>query len=334
MAEVKPRAEGSQDEERPFASKLTHGRERFLAHVVDHALQCGRRTPEDFIKHFPPAAIMAGLGDRASLRAKILVTTTGIKAKIAAKKSAESAGEDLQIALDEGETNPGTVIGLFDPDDRVRYLADEALWQFLIEGEFWDAPSSDVEASKRATEHVAFMLDRALQDELITHRDMIDGISVHRIAELLPRSELEKIMTAALTAGQKKRPFTEAGLVDAVGSQTLLEHVPLKEIWNSMIVPKIAQAHSFVQPPEAPKESESASVDADVNVKKFAPANANASGEGAAAGGRRSGDGPVAKGAKGARAPQSDQRKNADLDIDLDFNDVTDVSEVKAGIAK
>jgi hypothetical protein len=329
MAEAEKQTGGSEEKKGEFTSKLSHGRERFLAHVVEHALKCGRRTPEDFIRHFPPAVIMAGLRDRPSLRANILVTTTGIKFRIAVKKSAESAGQDLQIALDEAETSPDTVVNLFGPDDRVRYLSDKALWRFLIEGEFWNAPSSDAEASKRATEHVAFMLDRALQDELITHRDIIDGISVHRIAKLLPRSELEKIITAALTAGQKKRPFTEAGLVDAVSSQTLLEHVPLKDIWNSMIVPKIAQAHSFVEAPVETKRGESASADAADNVKKFSPANADPSGGGAAASAFRSGNGSAAEEA----TPKGDGPESpVDLDVDLDLDDIS--KELKAGVAK
>ena len=256
MAKTEEQSEAWEQQDPPFTSKLGHGRERFLAHVVEYALSSDRRTPEDFIRHFPPATIMAGLRDRPSLRANILVTTTGIKFRIAVKKSSESAGEDLKIALEEAETSPAIVVSLFDPDDRIRHLSDKALWQFLIEDEFWSASSSDAEASKKATEHVAFILDQALQDELITHRDIIDGISVHRIAKLLPRAELEKIITGALTVGQKNKPFTEAGLVDAVGSETLLAHVPLKDIWNSMIVPKIAEAHGFVEPPEAPGASE------------------------------------------------------------------------------
>ena len=271
MAKTEEQSEPWEQQDPPFTSKLGHGRERFLAHVVEHALSAGRRTPEDFIRHFPPASIMAGLRDRPSLRANILVTTTGIKFRIAVKKSSESAGEDLKIALDEAETSPAIVVSLFDPDDRIRHLSDKALWQFLIEDEFWSASSSDAEASKRATEHVAFILDQALKDKLITHRDIIDGISVHRIAKLLPRAELEKIITGALAVGQESKPFTEAGLVDAVGSETLLAHVPLEDIWNSMIVPKIAEAHGFVEPPEAAEAGERDNAE----VKKFAPANTN-----------------------------------------------------------
>jgi hypothetical protein len=44
--------------------------------------------------------IMMGLAERPDLRANILVPTTGVRAKIASKKSAEAAGADLQIALD------------------------------------------------------------------------------------------------------------------------------------------------------------------------------------------------------------------------------------------
>ncbi len=275
MTDTEKRSEGPEEEERPFTSELSSGRERFLAHVVERAVKSGQRTPEDFVRHFPPAAIMAGLHDQASLRANILAATTGIKSRIAIKKSAESAGEDLQIALDEKETTPGAVVDLFEPDDRVRYLSDKALWQFVVEGEFWDAPSSDIEASKKATEHVAFILDRALEDKLITHRDIVDGISVHRIAEVLPRSALEKIISAALTAGQNKRRFTEGSLLRAVGSQTLLQHVPLKDIWNSMIVPKIAEAHGFAEPPKASNEAESPVAEAVEDVKKFSPANTN-----------------------------------------------------------
>lgn len=317
MATAEKQSEGWEEQDRAFTSKLGHGRERFLAHVVDYALRCGRRSPEDFIRHFPPAAIMAGLRDRPSLRANILVTTTGIKFRIAVKKSAESAGEDLKIALEEAETSPATVVSLFDPDDRVRHLSDKALWQFVIEDKFWTAASSDAEASKRATEQVAFILDRALEDKLITHRDIIDGISVQRIAKLLPRTELEKIIGAALSVGQKNKPFTEAGLVDAVGSQTLLAHVPLKAVWQSMIVPKIAQAHRFEEAPEAAKETESASAEAAADVKTFSPANTN----------------QPAAGAKKSVVPKAEPVDVAvEVDVDLELDDIS--KDLKAATGK
>ena len=316
MAEAEKQGEATEQEDRPYTSKLGHGRERFLAHVVEYALSSGRRTPEDFIRHFPPATIMVGLRDRPSLRADILVTTTGIKFRIAVKKSAESAGEDLQIALDEAETSPATVVSLFAPDDRVRHLSDKALWQFLIEDAFWSAPSSDTAASKKATENVAFMLDRALQDKLITHRDIIDGISVQRIAKLLPRTELEKIITAALSVGQETKPFTEAGLVNAVGSQTLLAHVPLADVWNSMIVPKIAEAHGFVEPPEA-DEADEADEATQVDVKKFSPANTNR---------------PSKSSKKSAASKGAAKKSEDDFEVELELDDIS--KNLKAATGK
>ena len=46
-----------------------------------------RGIADDFIRHFSPEDIMRALEERPQLRANILETTTGIKRKIAAKKS-------------------------------------------------------------------------------------------------------------------------------------------------------------------------------------------------------------------------------------------------------
>jgi len=75
-------------------SKLEHGRQRFLAYAIEHSFQIGRRTPHDFIRHFPPRAIMEALALRPDLRAGLLVPTTGLKHKIALKKTWQSAGDD------------------------------------------------------------------------------------------------------------------------------------------------------------------------------------------------------------------------------------------------
>src|SRR5215510_3256651 len=111
-----------------FSSRLRQGRQRFLAHVMEHSLHIGRRSTDDFIRHFPPEAIMKGLESQPNLRANILAHTTGIKHKIATKKSWQSAADDLRIALEEKETDAAAVISAFEPDDRVRYLEDKKLW--------------------------------------------------------------------------------------------------------------------------------------------------------------------------------------------------------------
>ncbi len=228
-----------------FSSKLSEGRQRFLAHVIEHGLQIGRRTPEDFIRHFPPTAIMEGLRDRPQLRANILVIATGVKTRIALKKSAESAGEDLSIALSEGEADPETVVTLFDPDDRVRYLDSRTLWRYVTEGEFWNAQPTDRAAFDTAKTHIAYMLDRALADKLINHADIVDGITVGRLATLLPRPELEKIIAGALSCGREGKGFTESDLLEATPTLKLVEYIPLNDIWDSVIAQKIAVTHDF-----------------------------------------------------------------------------------------
>jgi hypothetical protein len=93
-----------------------------------------------------------------------------------------------------------------------------------------------------------------------------------------------------------------------------LAHVPLKDIWNSMIVPKIAQAHGFVEAPEATEEGESAPAE---DVKKFAPANTNESGASA----------------KKSAAPKPDPREGAvDVDVDLDLDNIS--KDLKAATGK
>src|ERR1051325_1517582 len=140
-----------------FISSLKEGDQRFLAYAIEHSFVCGRRTAQDFIRHFTPRAIMKGLEHKAGLRAAILVLTTGLKQKIALKKEWQDAATDLQIALDEGETDAESIVALFDSDDRVRYLDQQKIWSFLTEGEFWKASKNNKAHSDVARHHVAFL---------------------------------------------------------------------------------------------------------------------------------------------------------------------------------
>jgi hypothetical protein len=237
------------ESERPtFASKLELGRQRFLAHAIEHSLAIGRRSPRDFVRHFTPKTIMQGLADKPEIRADILAYTTGLKKRIAIKKAWESAAEDLQIALDEGETTAAAIVEVFQPDERVRYLDAKKIWTFLTDGEFWKASTSKKQEYAAAKQHVAFMLTRALEDRLITHRDVVEGISVSEIAMRLPKEELGKIIGGALKAGQSNAPFTEVELLSAMPPEVLVEYVPLPHIFVSAIVPKIAEVHGYVEP--------------------------------------------------------------------------------------
>jgi hypothetical protein len=195
---------------------------------------------------------MQGLADQPRLRAAILVLTTGLKQKIAEKKSWESAAEDLQIALDEGETDAESVAAVFDPDDRVRYLDAPRIWQFLVEGDFWNAGVADKQAHGLAKDNIAFMLERALAERLVTHREVVEGISVAEIAKRLPKAELGKIIEGALTKSKSNSPFSEADLLREMPPFVLVEYLPLPHVWSTVVEPKIAMAHEYVAPAPPP----------------------------------------------------------------------------------
>lgn len=230
-----------------FTSKLEKPAQRFLAHVIEHCFAVGRRSAADFVRHFPARAMMASLERRPDLRADVLVPTTGINHKVALRKSAESSGEDLQIALDEGVTTPGDIVSLFRPDDRVRYLDNRKLWTFITEGEFWKTDKSKGAGFKKAKSHIAFMLDRGLADGLLSHSDLVDGVSVETLAQSLPREKLGDIIKAALSMGRDKKAFTERDLLATAAAAVLVEDVSLVHIWETVLVPKIAVAHGFVE---------------------------------------------------------------------------------------
>ena len=235
-----------------FESALKEGRDRFLAHVIEHALSVGRRSPEDFIRNFPPQRIMEGLADKPELRAQILVEATGLKERIAVRKPWDSAAQDLQIALTEGETSAAAILWGFHPDDRVRYLHRTELWAFIVEGDFWNAdPSSPQFATAKA--HITFLLERALVDQLIAHRDIVEGITLRELSTRLPKVELATIIERALDAGHRNVPFTEAELLGAFPPSVLADYVPLPRIWKGVVLSRIAERHGFVQAAAAPK---------------------------------------------------------------------------------
>jgi len=236
MSEVEPQ----------LSSNLKSGRERFLSLVIQHGLATGRRTSEDFVRHFPPQVIMEGLRDRASLRAKILVPTVGTRQRVALKKSWQSAADDLDISLAEGETEAKAVVELFAPDDRVTYLEPTELWDYITEGDFWNASGKDAKLAQR---HVAFMLSQALEEKLITHEDVVGGLTVAELSVRLSKDALGRIIEEALRRGKTGAAFTELDLLQALPPEELVTFVPLPHIWKTVIEPKIAVEHGYMQRP-------------------------------------------------------------------------------------
>ena len=268
-----------------FVSGLGKGREAFHAEVTEFALRSGERTPEDFLRHFPCRAIMKSLDARPMERARIVSQSTGVHEKIAHKMSSDASGESLQIALDEGITTSAAIVGLFQPDDKQRYLERHALWAFDVEGQPWKATAANKTAHDRAKAYLAYILERALENLLVSHEEVVHGITVSKLAQSLPKEKLGVIIEASLKTSDK---FTEEDLLEAIPPQSLVEYVPLDYLWEKVILPLVAEAHDYApklvmlagaKPAEAKPTGESGEWTAAGVKEDAAPPSNNAVGE-------------------------------------------------------
>lgn len=243
-----------------FISGLGKGREAFHSEVTEFCLRIGERTPEDFLRHFSCSKMMISLSSRPMERARIISELTGVHERVANKLSPENAGETLQIALDEGVTTPKDIIRLFQPDDRQRYLDRHELWAFDIEGQPWKASPTDSTAHARAEKFVAYLMDRAIENLLISHEEIVSALGVVKLAGWLPSELLGQIIEASLKKSDK---FTEEDLLRAAPPSSLVAHVPLDYLWERVVIPLIAEAHDYapkqggeIRPPAPPPPPE------------------------------------------------------------------------------
>ena len=241
-----------------FVSGLGKGREAFHAEVTEYCLRAGERTPEDFLRLFSCSKIMVSLSSRPMERARIISELTGVHERVANKLSPENAGETLQIALDEGVTTPKDIVRLFQPDDRQRYLNRHELWAFDIEGQPWKASSSDSNAHTRAEKYIAYIMDRAIENLLISHEDIVNALGVVKLAGWLPSELLGQIIETALKKSDK---FNEEDLLKAAPPSGLVAHVPLDNLWEKVVVPLIAEQHDYAPKPGDAKPPNSTEAD-------------------------------------------------------------------------
>ncbi|NUP04975.1 MAG: hypothetical protein HOW73_02825 [Polyangiaceae bacterium] len=238
-----------------FVSKLNAAPVRFLAEALEHSLVSGRRTAQDFIRHFPPGEIMTSLDAHPRLRSTFLTVLVGVREKTALRTPSEDAGRLLQAALEERDTDPESIVRTFDPDDRIRYLDAQKVWAFLLAGEFWKVSrSKDPGGHKIAQTHLAYLLDRGIAHGLISHADVIEGITIETLGEKLPRGELTKLIRKALEVGRTGAAFKHAEILDATPAAVLVDHIPLPQIFESVIMP-LATAAGYATP-SSPKSAE------------------------------------------------------------------------------
>jgi hypothetical protein len=225
----------------PAASGPTASGKRFLAQLMEHAFREGWRTPDDFFKHFPAHAIMSALKSAPDLRVAILAAATGIYEEILRRKTPELAAEDLRLALDEGTTSSMQLLSVFSAEDRVRYLDPHRIWDFLAEDRFWqlEADASE-ELRQGAIERMTFTLTHALQERLLTLRDILDGLTYEAVADSLSPHELRSVVRYALVKGREGIGLNEKVLLEVLPLDKLVRSVPLEHIWHEVVVRRLA----------------------------------------------------------------------------------------------
>lgn len=230
---------------KPYASQHATGRERYLTQVMEYSLAQGWVTPDDFLRRFPPRTLVTSLAEQEELRVELLVKVGKVHEKLAAKKSIESAGEDLEIAVSEGLCEPQDVLDVFKPDDRVSYLPAGELWSFATDGEFYNVGAIDPDY-ERVLARIVFMIEQALAEGLITLEDVGDALTFDEIATLMPIERLQDVVRHSLKEGRLGNPLTEQSLLTVVPMSELLGFFDLEQVWKRAIIGKVAAPQSFV----------------------------------------------------------------------------------------
>ncbi len=225
----------------PAASAPTASTRRFLAQLMEYSFREGWRTPDDFVKHFPANAIMVALKSAPDLRVAILAAATGIYEEILRRKTPALAAEDLRLALDEGTTSSLQLLTVFSPEDRVRYLDPRKIWDFLAEDRFWQLEAdASPELRQSAAERMIFTLTQALQERLLTLREILDGLTYDAVADSLSPHELRSVVRYALVKGRDGIGLNEKVLLEVLPLDKLVRSVPLEHIWNEVVVRRLA----------------------------------------------------------------------------------------------
>lgn len=238
-------------------SNLSSAAERFLAHALAHALDNDLRSPDEFLEAFPPEELMQALDADLDLRTEILVNAVGLPERIARKKTAESAAEDLVLALDEGVTNATGILELISPDDCVKVLDQPHLFEFAFD------PESITSGGEAASARLMFALEAALAEDLIALVDIVEGVSFETIANSLGEAELRKIVENALRLGKSGEALTLDQLLAVVPLPELVKNLPPDAIWDRVVLAKVAEPAGFTRkrsisprakaaPPKAP----------------------------------------------------------------------------------
>jgi hypothetical protein len=108
---------------------------------------------------------------------------------------------------------------------------------------------------------MAFLIECALDEQILKLEQLTDGIGFERIAERLPADEVRRLFVEALRRGRKGESLTERDLLDVVPLPILLRHVPLEVTWQNVIIERIAKSNGWVEgePSKGPEGSTASS---------------------------------------------------------------------------
>ena len=224
-------------------SSLPAGISRFLSCVLHRGFQTGIFSTEEFIRHFPPMSLMQGLREHSKTRARILTAATGTAPIIAERKTPESAGCDLQIALDADVVDAEAIVCLFGTDDCIVACDPRAIWAFIWEAGFWQTGVADDMAARN---QISFMLELAFFENLLTREDVVSAIGVERMVEYLPNAQIVLMVERALHLGQSEKVFRHTDLMTHAPPASLAEHLPLEWLWEDVLIDRLAVNHGLL----------------------------------------------------------------------------------------
>jgi hypothetical protein len=215
-------------------SSLESSGDRFLSLCLQYALDQDWLTPKDLTDEFPAKKLMIALEGAPELRAKLLIEAAGVHQKIAPKKSTGAAAEDLQIALDEGICTPAALLQLVTVDDHVRYLDKSALWSLLTRDQFWFQDGARPQARMLA------MIQAGIDQDLIDFPRLVRAVTPEQLASDLPRDLIESALCTAIHAGLDGVAFQPETLLESIGLEVWIEHLPLAHFWDLVIKAELA----------------------------------------------------------------------------------------------
>jgi hypothetical protein len=218
------------------STELTQPEQKLLFALLEHAFAEKWRDADDFLRHFPPSVIVESLANEEDVRVKLLTATTGMHERLARRKSLASGADDLGLALEEKTTTPSDVLDLYPRAVQVKCLPGARLWQFLTEERFW----ADGPRNERATERIVFTLQTALSLQILSLRDLFDGIGFAELTRALPKRELEQILMRALEGGRSGAALSEEVLLDVVPLPALVNCLSPEDLWERVVISRIA----------------------------------------------------------------------------------------------